>query len=64
MKVKNEYQKAFPNYDLTPKAVIAALAYSLAMRLSSDDIEEAEAILKDEWITLYHAKIVPQKPRN
>jgi hypothetical protein len=60
----NEYQEAFPAYDRTPKAVIAALALSLAMRLSEDDPARAEKLLRDEWRVLHQNNIVPQVPPN
>lgn len=59
---KNEYQEAFPAYDKTPKAVIAALAMSLAMRLTEDSPENARALLHDEWHNLHIARVLPQKP--
>lgn len=60
---QNLYQQAFPAFDDTPKAVIAAIAYSLAMRLCGDDESAALAMLGDEWRALHAAGIVPQKPR-
>jgi hypothetical protein len=60
----NEYQKDFPNFERTPKAVIAAVAYSLAMRLSEDDPARAEKLLRDEWRVLHQNNIVPQVPPN
>ena len=59
----NQYQQACPNCDDTPKAVIAALAYSLAMRLCCDDEAAAQSLLAAEWRDLHAAGIVPQKPR-
>ncbi len=59
----NEYQKVFPRFDDTPKAVIAAIAYSFAMHLSCDDAEKAQAMIAAEWGTLHTAGIVPQRPK-
>lgn len=63
VKKSNSYAKEYPDYTVAPKAVIAAVAYSLALRLCSDDFEEAENMIKEEWAALYNAGIVPQKPR-
>lgn len=50
-------------YERTPKAVYAALAYSLALRLTgTDNHEEAIALLGKEWEALHNGGIVPQKP--
>ena len=62
IKVSNEYALAIPDYDKMPKAVLAALAMSLALRLSADDFQEARRLLHEEWVALYDAGIVPQKP--
>lgn len=62
MKRKNTYAEQFPDYDRTPKAVYAALALSLALRLSEDDFPKALELLKDEWAVLYAQGIVPQVP--
>ncbi len=58
----NEYAKAYPNFDSTPKAVVAAIAYSLALRLAEDNPEVARGILMGEWEVLCKNDIVPQKP--
>lgn len=63
-KTRNEYVVALGrDYAETPKAVYAALAFSLAMRLSEDDAEAARKLLADEWETLHANEIIPQKPR-
>ena len=63
MKTWNNYADLFPNYEKTPKAVIAALAFSLAMRLEEEDAIRAVELLEEEWLALHRAGIVPQKPR-
>jgi hypothetical protein len=63
-KVFNEYVKALEGgYALTPKAVYAAVAYSLAMRLCGDDGEAARDLIAQEWQTLHENGLVPQKPK-
>jgi hypothetical protein len=42
---------------------LAAVAYSLAMRLAEDSPCQAEQLLAEEWRALYLSGIVPQKPR-
>ena len=65
MKTTNDYSYACENYERTPKAVFAALAYSLALRLTgNDDHDAAKAVLRDEWRTLHHNGIVPQRAPN
>ncbi len=63
MKKLNEYSDAYPNYYYAPKAVIAAVAFSLAMRLCEDNWELAQEMIEDEWDALY-PRIVSQKPRH
>ena len=63
MKTGNEYQDQYPSFDDTPKAVIAAIAFSLAMRLSEDNPSEAIRLCSAEWQALHNAGIVPQKPQ-
>lgn len=59
----NSYAEACENFDKTPKTVFAALAFSLAMRVSGNEgIKDPHKILRDEWQALYENKIVPQKP--
>lgn len=61
-KIGNEYQSQYPAYENTPKAVIAAVALSLAKRLCEDDECKAATLLSEEWATLHQAGIVPQPP--
>ena len=63
LKTLNSYQAAFPNYDKTPKAVIAAIAVSLALKLHEDAFDYAVYEISKEWTALYNAGIVPQKPK-
>lgn len=59
----NEYANACEGFDKTPKTVYAAIAYSLALRMTgSESHEEAIEIMRGEWDDLYHGGIVPQKP--
>jgi len=58
----NEYQLAYPAFEDTPKAVIAAVAFSLAMRLCDGNYEEVLNLLADEWRVLHRSGIVPNKP--
>lgn len=62
MKQTNKHAMAYPEYSETPKAVIAAVAYSLALMLNEDNEERAAALLREEWLVLHEAGIVPQKP--
>jgi len=63
MKAMNEYARACGQYEETPKAVFAALAYSLAVRLTGEeDYAGAVAILREEWQTLHEQGIIPQRP--
>lgn len=61
MKKSNEYAHSFPDYRDTPKAVIAAIAYSLASRIIESG-QDAEYVIREEWQALYDNGIVPQKP--
>lgn len=61
-KITNAYSRAFPNYARTPKAVIAAIAYSLAMRLNDDYPPLAGREIIEEWKALHVLGIVRQKP--
>ena len=47
-------------YGDTPKAVFAAIAFSLAS--VNGDPEEAQRVMLREWTALYDNGIVPQKP--
>lgn len=60
----NEYQQEFPNFSQTPKAVVAAIAMSLALRLCHDEFDAAQSLLRNEWEDLHTAGIVPQRPPN
>jgi hypothetical protein len=66
--ISNKYIEAFdiPLYADIPKAVWAALAISLVMRLEAldtDDMERIKVVLKEEWQALYANRVVPQKPQ-
>lgn len=58
----NAYANLLADYADTPKAVYAAVAFSLAMRLSEDDPAAAAELLGKEWATLHAQGIVPQRP--
>lgn len=58
---QNEYQKNYPNFDRTPKTVIGAVAFSLALRICDDDYTAAKILISDEWKALHTTGIVPQK---
>lgn len=61
LKISNEYAAAFERlYAETPKAVFAALAYSLARRLNEDQHEAAIGELLNEWRILHDNGILPQ----
>lgn len=72
MKRKNEYSMALSDgqYVDAPKAVLAALAMSLAVRIGGmtepgqpapeDEFAEAATLLAVEWRALHEAGIVPQ----
>lgn len=61
IKKSNEYAQEFPNYTGTPKAVIAAIALSLAQRIVDSGQEPAD-VIREEWTALYDNGVVPQKP--
>jgi hypothetical protein len=64
LKLENEYVRALgAAYSTTPKAIYAALAYSLALRLCEDDHARAVTLLGDEWANLHGGGIVPQAPK-
>lgn len=63
MKITNDYAQAAMDEMDASKTVWAALAYSLAMRLSEDNESDALALLRDEWGTLHRAGIIPQRPK-
>lgn len=60
MKTGNEYFRELPSR--VPKSVYAALAYSLALRLTEDNPAKAKDLLCREWATLHENQIVPQSP--
>jgi len=62
-KITNEYAMAagIDFYHSTPKAVWAALATSFAT-IGGDRLEEAHALLMEEWRILHQDGIVWQKP--
>ncbi len=65
MKKSNEYALRFPNFAETPKAVIAAIAMSLARMIEEDNADRACRRIRDEWDMLYENGIVPQRrPRD
>ena len=61
LKHTNEYQMELSQFDRIPKSVLAAIAVSFAS-CGGDNLDEAEAVILDEWRALYAAGIVPQKP--
>lgn len=63
IKKSNEYAGSYPGFTETPKSVLAAIAFSLAMRISGDNPEDAAKLLRDEWAALHANGIVPQKPK-
>lgn len=60
-KTSNEYADQVANLE-APKAVVAAIAYSLALRLCGDDHAAAKALIATEWGALHQAGVIPQKP--
>lgn len=63
MKKTNDLSLVFPDYAKTPKAVIAAICYSLAERLSAfEDFNDATEVIRTEWAALHSNGIIPQKP--
>lgn len=61
MKTMNEYAADYPQFAETPKAVLAAVAYSLAMRVCGDQTDNVRELLMAEWDVLNENGIVPQK---
>lgn len=61
MKKLNNYQQAIDQgfYEKAPKAVLAAIAVSMAI----NNGEDATEYLKREWQTLYNNGIISQKPQ-
>ncbi len=64
-KIHNEYEREAKDAlgGGCPKAVFAAIAYSLAMRLCCDNEGLAKELMQSEWHTLYMNNIVPQAPK-
>jgi len=63
MKSQNEYALALDTFGRTPKAVLAAVAYSFAARIAgSDSPTIIEAAILEEWAILHANGIVPQSP--
>lgn len=62
-KTSNEYAEMITIYESMPKAVLAALAVSLVMRVNgSTTPKEVTDELINEWEALYDNGIIPQKP--
>jgi len=59
VKLRNPYAEG-KFYTDTPKAVFAALAFSLAERLSNG--EQSESVLIEEWAILHTNGLVLQRP--
>jgi hypothetical protein len=58
----NEYAAVLGKmFEECPKAVLAAIAVS-ALTVGGDYLSEAQQRLADEWLALFEAGIVPQKP--
>lgn len=63
VKLGNEYAQQFAHlYEQTPKAVFAAIAFSLAFISEEENAEAAIAKCLREWHALHINGIVPQKP--
>lgn len=61
-KIHNEYAAELgPLFEDMPKAVLAAIAVSMASGGGSD-MDAARAQIADEWRILHRNGIVPQKP--
>lgn len=61
MKQSNEYAKLIPHFDDIPKTVLAAIAVSLAVRLTGEeDFDGAIDDIITEWHILHSGGIVPQ----
>lgn len=61
-KLGNAYARELGDaYNAMPKAVLAAIAVSLAS-CGGDRLDEARQAVIDEWWALHNAGIVPQKP--
>ena len=63
IKQGNKYSDVLGDiYDRTPKAVLAAIAVSLALRDAEDRFDKVEAVILEEWRILHQNGFVPQKP--
>jgi hypothetical protein len=60
--VENDYSRSYPDYSRTPKAVIAAIAYSMALRLCQEDERDAAEMLRQEWALLHENGVLRQEP--
>lgn len=62
-KLGNEYERAIGSelYHAIPKAVLAAIAVSLATN-GGDHLQLAADGMLAEWLALHEAGIVPQRP--
>lgn len=63
MTAVNEYVEALGRdfYESCPKAVLCAIAVS-ALTIGGDLIDDAPALVAEEWDALHSAGIVPQRP--
>ena len=61
-KKSNEYARMFRDYDKIPKAVFAAIAFSMCFFSVEEDEERARERFNEEWEALHNCGIVPQKP--
>lgn len=68
LKLSNEYARALVDYERMPKAVLAAVAYSLAARILGGEGRDGESptvieeFIIEEWRVLRLNGIVPQEP--
>lgn len=60
MKTTNAYVGALPDiYDKIPKAVLAAVAVSFAIRLDGEgNVKAVQQMIVDEWLALHEAGIL------
>jgi ribosomal protein L7/L12 len=59
-KLSNEYAELLKFYNRIPKAVLAAIAVSFALKETEDNIELVEEQILKEWKILHENNIVPQ----
>jgi hypothetical protein len=68
VKLSNEYARSLVDYARVPKAVLAAVAYSLASRILEGEGRDSESptiveeFIIEEWRVLNQNGIVPQEP--